>query len=124
MGLRPTVIVLATAILLVRSICAQVSEAGGVAVFEAENFTSNLSPRSSHEWDLGTSVTGFSGSGYMEALPNNCANLNAGATSPELQFTVNFASTGTHYIWIRGYALDGTEDSIHVGIDGGSDATR
>src|SRR5439155_19112249 len=28
--------------------------------------------------------------------------------------------TGTHYIWIRGYALDGTEDSINVGIDGGS----
>lgn len=101
---------------------AQVSEAGGVVVLEAENFNANLSPRSSQEWDPGSSVTGFSGTGYMEALPNNNANLMAGATSPELQFTVNFTSTGTHYIWIRGYALDGTEDSIHVGIDGGSTA--
>jgi glucose/arabinose dehydrogenase/mono/diheme cytochrome c family protein len=101
---------------------AQISEAGGIVVLEAENFNANLSPRSSHEWDPGTSVVGFSGSSYMEALPNNGANLVAGATSPELQFTVNFTSTGTHYIWIRGYALDGTEDSIHVGIDGGSAA--
>ncbi|MGZ5553529.1 MAG: PQQ-dependent sugar dehydrogenase, partial [Chthoniobacterales bacterium] len=54
------------------------------------------------------------------ATPNNGANIAAGSSSPELQFTVNFANTGTHYIWIRGYALDGTEDSIHVGIDGGS----
>jgi len=102
------------------SIQGQVSEAGGVVVFEAENFNSNSLPRSSHEWDLGSSIDGFSGSGYMEALPNNGANLAAGGTSPELQFSVNFTSTGTHYIWIRGYALDGTEDSIHVGIDGGS----
>jgi uncharacterized repeat protein (TIGR03806 family) len=122
MGLRLTVIVLTAAILSVRSIYGQASEAGGVVVFEAESFTANLSPRSSHEWDLGTSVSGFSGNGYMEALPNNGANISAGATSPELQFTVNFASTGTHYIWIRGYALDGTEDSVHVGIDGGSAA--
>ena len=102
------------------SIQGQVSEAGGVVVFEAENFNSNSLPRSSHEWDFGNSIGGSSGSGYMEALPNNGANLAAGGTSPELQFSVNFTSTGTHYIWIRGYALDGTEDSIHVGIDGGS----
>lgn len=56
----------------------------------------------------------------MQALPNNDANLTAGTGSPELQFTVNFTTTGTHYIWIRGYALDGTEDSIHVGIDEGA----
>ena len=104
------------------SIQGQVSEAGGVVVFEAENFNSNSLPRSSHEWDFGNSIGGFSDSGYMEALPNNGANLtsNLSTTSPELQFTVNFNSSGTHYIWIRGYALDGTEDSIHVGIDGGS----
>ena len=102
------------------TITANTSEVGGVAVFEAENFDANISPRSSHEWDPGSSVAGFSGTGYMEALPNNTANLAAGITSPELQFTINFASTGTHYVWVRGYATANTDDSIYVGIDGGS----
>lgn len=56
----------------------------------------------------------------MEAMPNNGGNIAAGATSPELQFTVNFSSTGTHYVWIRGHASANTDDSIHAGIDGGS----
>ncbi len=107
-------------ILLAGETRAQFTEAGGVVVLEAENFNANLSPRSSHEWDVGTSINGFSGTSYMEALPNNGALLTAGASSPELQFTVNFSSTGTHYIWIRGYAFDGTEDSVSVGLDGGS----
>src|SRR5947209_5549513 len=99
---------------------AQVTEAGGVSVFEAEDFVLNLSARSSHDWAFGNSVSGFSGLGYMEATPNTGANLAAGSSSPELQFTVNFGSTGTHYIWVRGYGDSGSDDSVHVGIDGGS----
>ncbi len=40
------------------------------------------------------------------------------STSPELQFTVNFTSTGTHYVWIRASADANTDDSIFAGIDG------
>jgi glucose/arabinose dehydrogenase/mono/diheme cytochrome c family protein len=99
----------------------QITEAGGVAVFEAENFGMNLSARSGHDWTFSNAVTGFSGLGYMEATPNNGANLTtAGSSNPELQFTVNFASTGTHYVWIRGNGASGSDDSIYVGIDGGS----
>lgn len=97
------------------------NEVGGVVVFEAEKFEANI-PRSSHEWDPGSAVTGFSGTGYMEALPNNGANLVAGETAPELQFTVNFANTGTHYVWVRGNAAANTDDSVHLGIDGGGSA--
>jgi alpha-D-xyloside xylohydrolase len=103
-------------------VVAPTTEVGGVAVLEAENFEANI-PRSGYQWTLNSSVAEFSGTGYMEALPNNGANMtSAGDTTPELQFTVNFANTGTHYIWIRGYAAANTDDSIHVGIDGGSAA--
>src|SRR5690242_5860750 len=98
-------------------------EVGGVTVLEAEQFTSNLSPRSSHSWDPGTAVAGYSGTGYMEALPNTGTNLaTAGTANPELQFTVNFTSTGTHYIWFRAHADANTDDSLYVGLDGGSAA--
>ena len=87
-------------------------------MIEAESFNANLSPRSSHQWDPGSSTAGFNGTGYMEGLPNNGANIAAGNSSPELQFTVNFTSTGTHYLWFHGYAAANIDDSIHIGIDG------
>ncbi len=89
-------------------------------VLEAEAYTQNLSPRSSHDWSFSNITSGFSGLGYMEATPNNGANIAAGSNSPELQFTANFANSGTHYIWIRGYGASVNDDSIHVGIDGAS----
>ncbi|HXX42804.1 MAG TPA: alpha-amylase family glycosyl hydrolase [Chthoniobacterales bacterium] len=124
MGLRTTVILLAAVVFLLRPVCAQVTEAGGVAAFEAENFVANNSPRTpvgsiAHSWTLGNATTGYSGSGYMEATPNvGPPGGNADNNSPELQFTVNFTSTGTHYIWMRGYAPTSSDDSMWVGIDG------
>lgn len=95
------------------------SENGGVIVFEAEDF-SNTVARSGHTWDLSSSVAGFSGTGYMQALPDNGSNIsvNVATTSPELQYAADFSATGTHYVWVRGYAFDGTSDSVHVGVDG------
>ena len=109
-------------------------ESGGVLVFEAENFTANLSPQTPvggvpHSWTLGTATTGYSGSGYMEATPNSGPpGGNADANSPQLQYTVAFSFNGPnsptsnvpYYIWIRGYGATPSDDSVFVGIDGGS----
>jgi hypothetical protein len=38
--------------------------------------------------------------------------------SPRLDYEVNFAKSGIHYIWIRGYGQDGNSDSCHAGING------
>ncbi len=100
------------------------TEAGGVVTFDAENFTTNLSPKTPvggvpHSWTLNTAVTGYEGTGYMEATPNSGPpSGNADANSPQLQFTVNFTSTGTHYVWIRGNADTNNDDSLFAGIDG------
>lgn len=110
------------------------NESGGVAVFEAENYTANLSPRTptggvAHSWTLGSSQSGYSGSGYMEATPNvGPPGGNADANSPQLQFTVNFNFSGpgsgtsnvAYYIWVRAYGATTNDDSLYVGIDGGN----
>jgi len=92
---------------------------GGVVVVEAELFSSAVN-RSGHSWVITNQVPGYYGSGYVQALPNTGANFNATwtTTSPELVFPVGFATSGTHYVWLRGYAENLNEDSAHVGVNG------
>ncbi len=97
----------------------QDSGTDGVVSIEAEDYDANV-PAGTHTWDLVT-PTGYAGSGAMQALPNtNTDAYDAGytATSPRLDYTVNFVKTGVHYVWVRGQGASGTDDSLHVGLDG------
>jgi DNA-binding sugar fermentation-stimulating protein len=91
----------------------------GIVSIEAENFDDNVT-NGDHAWNLITLPVGFSGSGAMRAEPDVGTNNDTGyvANSPRLDFNVNFVKTGTHYIWIRGYETDGTDNSCHAGLDG------
>ncbi len=94
-------------------------ESAGQVVMQAEGFDQNLA-RNSRTWVLETVVASFSGAGYMRALPNTGASFNTGfdTSSPELVYNINFTSTGTYYVWIRGHADTGNDDSLHAGLDG------
>ncbi|MES1172938.1 MAG: hypothetical protein ABUL62_01325 [Myxococcales bacterium] len=93
-------------------------ETGGQVVMEAEHFSVNT-PRASHTWDL-TSDGAASGSQCMLSNPNNGANVNTGYTtgSPQLNFPVKFATTGTYQVWVRGLGAGSADRTIHAGIDG------
>ena len=93
--------------------------ADGIVSIEAENFDSNT-PQGTHAWSATATPTGFSGSGAMEATPNNSTNINTGyaTTSPQLNYAVNFVKTGIHYVWIRGAGPSAFDDSLHVGLNG------
>ena len=56
----------------------------------------------------------------MEASPNPGTNYNTGyaASSPMLEYLVDFVRPGTYYVFVRGNAPSGTDDSLHVGLDG------
>lgn len=103
------------------TVASVVAENGGVVVFEAEEAFTNIT-RSAHTWTFTNAPTGFSGAGAMQALPDTGANINGAGTitteSPELQYKANFAAAGTRYVWARGYAGSGTEDSVHAGVNG------
>ncbi len=94
-------------------------EAGGQVVMEAERFDAKV-VRSGHDWTLLATQPGFSGSGYMSSQPNTGHAISSGyvTTSPELRFNVNFTTTGTYYLWLRGAADTGSDDSAHAGVDG------
>ena len=94
-------------------------ELNGQVVLEAEHYDGNVSA-SAHTWTLETAKAGFAGTGYVSALPNAGTSINTGytSTSPQLLFNVNFTSPGTYYVWVRGQADSGSDDSCHAGLDG------
>ncbi len=83
----------------------------GIVSIEAENFDENV-PEGDHFWEFNTEIPDFSGDGYMRAVPDG-----GGSGNPRLNYEVNFAKTGIHYVWVRGYSTSGTDDSCHVGLD-------
>lgn len=93
-------------------------EVGGMVVMEAESHADNI-PRSGHSWDS-TFNPQASGQTVMRANPNTNVHINTNysATSPELTYPVQFTTTGTYYVWIRGRGATADDDSCHVGIDG------
>lgn len=100
---------------------AQINFVEGVAVFEAEEYTNNI-PRTNRIWEIQTSPSGFSGAGFMVVTNGPDANSNITAnvatSSPELQYDLNMPGAGPYYVWIAAYCGSGTEDSVHLGVDG------
>ncbi len=96
-------------------------ESGGQVSLEAENYSSVLAGRdaaAAQSWSLSTQVSGYSGSGAMAALPNSGVNVKDSLIGPRLDYTIDFQTPGTYYAWIRIFAASGSDDSIHVGLNG------
>lgn len=92
----------------------------GILVVEVENPIATPITENGQAWNQVATPVGFSGSGAMQALPNNgtlitLANI---GSSPSLNYPVTFTKTGTHYIWIRGYAATSNDNSVIVGLNG------
>jgi len=101
----------------------------GIVSMEAENFHNNTA-QGAHTWELMTDVEGFTGTGFMQSLPNQGDNTNDNyvTDAPRLDYDVAFLTTGTHYVWLLGNMIGGSDDSAHAGFDaietGGGDADR
>ncbi len=98
---------------------ASFQEVNGTVSIETEAYDAKI-PRNGQDWVFETSTAGFSGQGYLRALPNLGANINTGyvTTSPELIYNVQFNTPGTYYVWVHGQANSSSDDSVHVGLDG------
>ena len=97
----------------------QDSVAPNLLVMEAEHFTGNTA-QGGYAWQATTSYGNYSGASALQALPedNTRIDTNYTATSPRLDYQVNFVKTGTHYVWIRALGPSWSSDSLHVGLDG------
>lgn len=101
----------------------QDGDAQGLVVMEAENATANVA-QGGKSWNTNLTA-GHSGPAALQALPNTGVNNNTGYTtsSPRLDFQVQFPQPGTHYVWIRGLAASGADDSCHAGLNGSTVAS-
>ncbi len=97
---------------------ASFQEANGQVVIEAEHFAQNVA-RDGRSWRPETAIGGYVGEGYIAAWPDTDRQFitEVTTTSPELQYTINFTTTGTYYVWLRGYAPNGAGDSVYLGLD-------
>ncbi len=98
------------------------TESGGQVVMEAEHFDSINLHGSYHNWsNVGNGSA--SGGQVMQIGPDwsYAWTSNVNTYSPTLEYRVNFSSTGTYTLWVRGMAIasaGGTSDSVYGGIDG------
>jgi len=87
---------------------------------EAENYHFKQLGSEGHDWQEINSYGGHSGSGAMQPLPEDRVNysIDYDLLSPRLDYNIEFVTTGTHYVWVRGLGPNTGSDSVHVGLDG------
>ncbi len=97
--------------------------ANGLVVLEAEDFDSRLSRGGSYWQPI--SPNNLSGKKGMRAWPNSGTRVSSNykTTSPQLDYSVNFAHAGRYYVWVRAQGESGNDDSLHVGLDGTAPAS-
>ena len=93
-------------------------EQNGLVVMEGEHFHENII-RGSKSWIPNADRPGYVAESAMIVQPNNggLTDINYATTSPEMQYQVLFTTTGTYYLWVRGWTVDGEDNSLHMGLD-------
>ncbi len=82
---------------------------------EAENFTGTIT-QGSAAFSVETSQNGYSGSGYL--LSNGGGTGSCPPVHEGREYKVNFQTPGKYTVWMRGYAIGGSDNSVFVGLDG------
>ena len=90
----------------------------GIVSVEAEHFDDKAPGQNGSEWELVGPTDGFTGEAGMQVIGGGSNNESYSTLSPRLDFEVFFAKTGTHYVWVRAWGVDGNDDSCHAGLDG------
>ncbi len=85
---------------------------------EAEN--AHLTAANGDAWTEMTDRVGFSGASALQALPNNGTLINTGyaVSSPEMKFDVQLSQGGRYWVWVRMWAANDLDNSVHAGYNG------
>lgn len=92
--------------------------------FPAEEYSRSINATAngnstSVEFQLRTDTGGYEGTGFMQALPDaGLIDSSANYNMPELEYDIDFPSTGTWYLWVLARGKNGSGDSYRVGMNG------
>lgn len=109
--------------LLTASLCEasylQSASPDGNLVLDAEHFTRRAAAYDGYQWEA-VSPSGSVGEGAMEIAEGAGNNypVDYATDSARLDYDIEFTQAGTYYVWVRGFAVDGGADTLHVGLDG------
>jgi len=104
-------------------------EEKGSICLEAESFQTRYNRKHSpyepiHGWMVQSDIKGFSGSGFVQNLPDHRPEGTKEGTrspqdksGPELVWKVKINTPGKYYIWVRGYSIGGESNGCHIILD-------
>ncbi|MBO0930003.1 M14 family zinc carboxypeptidase [Fibrella aquatilis] len=102
-------------------------EVGGQVTFEAENYKTAIAGTGAAAGLAWSPLSVSTASGGVTMTIANTTNINVqnSLVGPRLDYSVNFVTTGTYYIWVRMAAgVNGIyDDSFHLGLDGATPVT-
>ncbi|GIK42475.1 MAG: hypothetical protein BroJett011_63080 [Chloroflexota bacterium] len=92
-------------------------EVNGLLVIEAENFA-RRSSGTTHDWLLKTGQAGYTGTSYLQPLPDidTLYPSEAISSSPQVDYPLYFTTPGTYTVWLRGFPANAAGDSVHGGL--------
>ena len=102
----------------------QDSDSLGLVVIPAEGFTLNKAgtgSKAGDSWKFASDTAGYLGDGYMQSVMlggGDGSTSNAETINAKLTYNVEFAHSGTHYLWSHVYYPGGSNDSYWFGLDG------
>jgi len=91
-------------------------EADGLVVMEAEH--GDRTSGATHTWLLQTSQSGYTGTSYLQPLPDLDQLYQTGEITggPKADYLVNFTTPATYTLWLRGYPANAAGDSVYVEV--------
>ncbi len=95
-------------------------EEQGLIVVEAEGYTGSApgsGAAAEAYWQGNESYADTSGLA-LKAMPNVGVNVGDSTDGPRLDYAIDFATPGVYQIWVRMWGESGSDDSVHVGLDG------
>lgn len=97
----------------------------GTLVIEAENYLTQTQP-GTKVWNIDTNESDYSGTSALKVGPDTGANISEANLnlSPRLDYQIYVpeGEGGTYKIWVRGLGQNIFSDSLHVGINGTTQA--